>query len=253
MSSLYPMLRAGGLCSPARRSAYSPGRSVSATAQRVAGTTSSAAPAAHADRGERLGHAVSGSAFGADRFPSVPRREPVRGRVLGLLRALLADPSEPDPSGGGRARFDRGIFRVQVEQSDLVALCGQLERTLKATAFALDAGLIGGGNVTRLDRMIRACHPRLSHQEALAMLSRRGFALRPGDRLTGAAEACLTYQYGNLPVQITGGAGDSVAYLLPHVGKALGAGGEAAELRIDLEKLVDYFLGSARRLAAQSS
>ena len=85
------------------------------------------------------------------------------------------------------------------------------------------------------------------------MLSRRGFALRPGDRLTGAAEACLTYQYGNLPVQITGGAGDSVAYLLPHVGKALGAGGEAAELRIDLEKLVDYFLGSARRLAAQSS
>lgn len=228
MSSPYPMLHAGGLCSPARRPACSPGRSVNATAQRAAGTPARTSPCA-------------------------PRREPVRGRVLGLLQALLADPAEPDPAAGGRARLDRGTFRAQASQSSPAALCGQLERTLKATAFALDAGLIGGGNVTRLDRMIRASHPRVAYEDALAILSRRGFALRRGDRLNEAAEACLTYQYGNLPVQITGGPEDSVAYLLPQVGEALGAAGKTAELRIHLEKLVDYFLGCGRRPPAARS
>jgi hypothetical protein len=203
-------------------------------------------------------------------LPASAEREPVRARVFGLLRAMLDAPGCPGRLAEGGQSGRKTLYRVLVAATDPEAICGQIERALKTTAFALDAGLIGGSNVTRLDRMIRSPHPRIAYSEALGLLAGRGFALRPGEAVNDAAAACLVYQYGNLPVQVTGLSGGGVLYLLPHVGETFSAGGSrpaspgdgaagpageadplgsaspgrgSAELRIHLDRLVDYFLG----------
>jgi len=179
--------------------------------------------------------------------------------VIGLLQALHSDQTASGPHGGS---VEGPHFKSTVpwrEDLDSRALTRHLERTLKATAYALNAGLIGGGNVTRLERMIQAEHPRITYREALAILGRRGFGLQDGDALSATAAACLTYRSGNLPVQVTECPDASIAYLLPFVGEAArasirpnhpassdGADANLLDVQVHIERLVDYFLAADR-------
>jgi len=94
---------------------------------------------------------------------------------------------------------------IEIEKRDLTLdqLCDFQEKLLKGVAAALHADQIGGDNVTRLDRILHRDHPRLTYQEAIAALGRRGFALAFGDDLERKHEASLNRYCGNLPVHVT--------------------------------------------------
>jgi asparaginyl-tRNA synthetase len=94
---------------------------------------------------------------------------------------------------------------IETEQCDmtLAELCDFQERLLKDVAARLHPDLIGWQNAARIDRMVRAEHPRLTYREALAALSGHGFTLRFGDDLDREAEAALVRHCGDLPVQVT--------------------------------------------------
>jgi len=98
-----------------------------------------------------------------------------------------------------------GFKRVEVEvgEMDLDRLCSLQEDLLRSVAADLSADLLGGRQVTRLDRMITLEHPRLTYREALGILNRRGWSLAFGDELENAAEASLCRFCGNLPVLVT--------------------------------------------------
>ena len=88
-------------------------------------------------------------------------------------------------------------------ETSLGELCDFQEKMVKDAVAMLTADEIGGPNLTRVDRMTRAEHPRMTYREALAVLRGRGFGLDFGDELGMDAEAALTYYCGNLPVHIT--------------------------------------------------
>jgi asparaginyl-tRNA synthetase len=94
---------------------------------------------------------------------------------------------------------------IEIERRDmgLEALCDLEERLVKFVAERLSAEDVGGANATRLDRMLRSEHPRLTYREAIAALRRRGFALEFGDDLGREAEAALVHYVGHLPVHVT--------------------------------------------------
>jgi len=139
----------------------------------------------------------------------------------GITSALLSlDSSGVRVSGGHARRFyleeivaagaDAVYYLAESEQveaakreTSLGELCDFQEKMVKDAAAMLTADEIGGPNLTRLDRMTRAEHPRMTYREALAVLRGRGFGLDFGDELAMDAEAVLTYYCGNLPVHIT--------------------------------------------------
>ncbi len=94
---------------------------------------------------------------------------------------------------------------IEIERRDLTlpGLCDLQERLLKDVLGSLHADLIGGRNVTRLDRILAVEHPRLTYREAIAALSRRGLPLAFGDDLDARAEAALVRYCGNLPIHVT--------------------------------------------------
>ncbi len=94
---------------------------------------------------------------------------------------------------------------IEIEKRDmsLDELCDFQEELVKAVTLTLSAEEIGGANVTRLDRMLRREHPRLTYREAIGILRRRDFDLQFGDDLDHEAEAALIYHCGDLPVHIT--------------------------------------------------
>lgn len=95
------------------------------------------------------------------------------------------------------------LIETEARDMSLDALCDFQEKLLKHVTAGLHADLIGGPNATRVDRMVRSPHPRITYREALAILNRHGFALAFGDDLDREAEAALVHHCGNLPVQIT--------------------------------------------------
>ncbi len=95
------------------------------------------------------------------------------------------------------------LIHMGARDLSLDELCDFQERLLKSVAVGLDAEIVGGPNATRIDRMARSTHPRITYREALAILNRRGFTLAFGDALDRAAEAALVHHCGNLPLQIT--------------------------------------------------
>lgn len=90
--------------------------------------------------------------------------------------------------------------KVDLELEDLLDL---QERLLKTVAADLSADLLGGRQVTRLDRMIHNEHPRLTYREALAILERKGWSIPFGGDLHAEADATLSRHCGNLPVMVT--------------------------------------------------
>ena len=98
-----------------------------------------------------------------------------------------------------------GFKRVEVEMIDLDLdqLCQLQEDLLRSVAADLSADILGGRQVTRLDRMISLEHPRLTYREVLKVLNSRGWSLDFGENLPAAAEASLSRFCGNLPVMVT--------------------------------------------------
>lgn len=98
-----------------------------------------------------------------------------------------------------------GFKRVEAEMRDLDLdqLCRLQEDLLRSVAADLSADLLGGRQVTRLDRMITLEHPRLRYREALEILNTRGWSLSFGEELPREAEASLCRYCGNLPVMVT--------------------------------------------------
>jgi len=98
-----------------------------------------------------------------------------------------------------------GFRRIEAEMVDLDLdqLCRLQEDLLKSVAADLGADLLGGRQVTRLDRMITAEHPRLTYAACLEILGRRGHALNFGAPLERDAQDSLWRYVGNLPLQVT--------------------------------------------------
>jgi asparaginyl-tRNA synthetase len=98
-----------------------------------------------------------------------------------------------------------GFKRVEAEMRDLNLdqLCRFQEELLRTVAADLSADLLGGRQVTRLDRMITLEHPRLTYRRALDILNQRGWSLTFGEELPAEAEASLCRYCGNLPVMVT--------------------------------------------------
>ncbi len=94
---------------------------------------------------------------------------------------------------------------IEAEKRDLTLdeLLDLQEQLLKAIAAELGVELLGGANVTRLDRMIQQEHPRLTYREALDVLNARGWSMPFGEDFHRDAEATLSRYCGNLPVQVT--------------------------------------------------
>jgi hypothetical protein len=85
----------------------------------------------------------------------------------------------------------------------LSEICDFQEKLVKEAASTLTADDVGGGNMTRLDRMIRSEHPRITYREAIGALRRRGFAVEFGHRLGSKYEGALLHYAGYLPVHVT--------------------------------------------------
>lgn len=98
-----------------------------------------------------------------------------------------------------------GFKRVEVEMIDLDLdqLCQLQDDLLRSVAADLSADLLGGRQVTRLDRMITHEHPRLTYCQVLDILNDRGWSLSFGEELPREAEASLNRYCGNLPVLVT--------------------------------------------------
>ncbi len=98
-----------------------------------------------------------------------------------------------------------GFKRVEAEMRDLNLdqLCELQEELLRTVAADLSADLLGGRQVTRLDRMITLEHGRLTYRAALEILNQRGFSLEFGQLLDSEAEASLSRYCGGLPVMVT--------------------------------------------------
>lgn len=98
-----------------------------------------------------------------------------------------------------------GFKRVEAEmiELDLDQLCQLQEDLLRSLAADLSADILGGRQVTRLDRMITLEHPRLTYRRALVVLNKRGWSLSFGEKLPAEALASLSRYGGSLPVMMT--------------------------------------------------
>jgi hypothetical protein len=158
----------------------------------------------------------------------------------------------------GTTSRDTVAIALATRTRSLEGLCDFLEWLVKEAAGCLHADLIGGANVTRLDRMLRLDHARLDLGEARSILARRGFTLEPDGALDLEASASLIRYCGLLPVQLTGcGSGEGqvatgMLYLLPFAGIA-GRGvarNRGAGAVLQVEALLRFFLGQEQPQAA---
>ena len=179
----------------------------------------------------------------------------VRAVLTAELDAMVADHGFRLELG---ADPDEGIIRR--DGLTLPWLCDFVEAGLKRTIRQLNADLIGGANVTRLDQSVSHGHPRLPYRRALRIVGRRGWRLPLGDELPADAQASLVRFCGLLPVQIMYLPGQpqpktlssrkqGLSYILPWAGETLR--GELpllndegpAVCRIRIDRLLQFILG----------
>ena len=164
-----------------------------------------------------------------------PARVQLDGMILSGFPSVWCEGELLPRRGRREPRHLRGFKLMEAMRRDLslAELTDLMEDLLKTVAFDLGADLLGGRHVTRLDRMLHVCHPRLTYGQALEVLDARGWSIPFGDELHPEAEATLTRFCGNLPLLVThlptnktdsltdpsGGADAmSVAYILPYAG-----------------------------------
>ena len=134
-----------------------------------------------------------------------PARIQLDGMILNGFPNVWCE-SELVPSRGREEpRHLRGFKLMEAAGRDLSLedLVSMQEELLKTVAVNLGADLLGGRDVTRLDRMLPAPHPRLTYRKALDVLGQRGWAIPFGDVLHPEAEATLSRYCGNLPFIVT--------------------------------------------------
>ena len=134
-----------------------------------------------------------------------PARVQLDGMILSGFSSVWCE-SELLPSRGRREpRHLRGFKLMEAVGRNLSLddLTDLMEGLLKAVAFSLGADLLGGRHVTRLDRMLHVCHPRLTYRQALEILDARGWSIPFGNELHPEAEATLIRFCGNLPLLVT--------------------------------------------------
>jgi len=136
------------------------------------------------------------------------------------------------------------------------------ESTVKRVIRRLSADLIGGANVTRLDRSLTHPHPRLPYRRALRIVGARGWRLPLGEELPAEAQASLVRFCGLLPVQLlflpgqprpatVAGDRQGLSYVLPWGGEVArselplpGAPGPGV-CRLRVDRLLHFLLGQA--------
>ncbi len=185
-------------------------------------------------------------------FPSIPRSVLFQapGRPLAASRQHLARERVAQQvfaaaaERGWRAIGDLSAAAPVQLRGDAVTpaqLGDGLEDILDRAAACLDADLIGGTNVTRLDRSITCAHARLPYRKALRVANGRGWSLALGEEIPAGAQATLVRFCGLLPVQVPFLPGQprpaaldvavhGLVYILPLAGEAVravvGAGSE---------------------------
>lgn len=209
--------------------------------------------------------------FETDGFHEVPvtalADHPARVQLDGMLSlgfgAVWCESEIMPPGGRLEPRHLRGFKLMEAARSDqtLADLAALQRDLLRFVAADLGADLLGGRDVTRLDRMLRMEHPCLEYAEALAVLHDKGWDLEYGQPLHMAAKATLLRHCGNLPCQVVhqprphklvGTAAapapslcESVEYILPYAGVAME--GEVqdgrASFSLDLGRLLQYLMG----------
>ena len=134
-----------------------------------------------------------------------PARIQLDGMVLSGFPNVWCE-SEILPGRGRREpRHLRGFKLMEASGRDLSLddLTDLQEDLLKAVALNLGADLLGGRDVTRLDRILHVSHPRIAYRQALDILESRGCSIPFGGELPPEAEATLSRFCGNLPFMVT--------------------------------------------------
>jgi hypothetical protein len=188
--------------------------------------------------------------------PSADRVRRVRAALVAELTAAAADHGLLLQPGA-----DPDELLIHHEDLALPWLCDFVESSLKRVARRFPADLIGGANVTRLDRVITHGHPRLPYRRALRIAGSRGWRVTLGDDLSEDAAASLVRFCGLLPVQVMflpGQPGPAslpqgcqgLAYVLPWAGEAvrgeLPLFGGMGTCRFRVESLLQFVLGLDR-------
>lgn len=192
-----------------------------------------------------------------------PAHVQLEGMLALGFTAVWCESEIMPPGGRLEPKHLRGFKQMEAAQAgvDLGGLAALQRDLLRFVAADLGADLLGGRDVTRLDRMLRCEHPCLEFDEALAVLRGKGWELDPGLPLHMAAKATLLRHCGNLPVQVlhqprphclqgTAAAPapvrrEGVEYILPWAGVAME--GEVLDGRaafsLDLGRLLQYLMG----------
>ncbi len=147
--------------------------------------------------GSALLHPRSGNFLAPGRPLPAARLADVRDVLFAALRDVAAECGLGLEDGAGPEDV-----RLRRSGATLFQSCDLAEVVLKRLLGSLPADLIGGANVTRLDRPLALGHPRLPYRRALRIVGGRGWHLQLGEDLPAAAQASLIRFCGLLPVQI---------------------------------------------------
>ena len=192
-----------------------------------------------------------------------PARVQLHGMLALGFKAVWCESEIMPPGGRLEPRHLRGFKLMEAAHADLSlgGLIALQQALLKYVAADLGADLLGGRDVTRLDRMLRFEHPCLEYEEALAILRDKGWDLQPGQPLHMAAKATLLRHCNNLPVQViheprphrlVGTAAapapsicENAEYILPYAGVTMEGEvqGGTATFNLDLGRLLQYLMG----------
>jgi aspartyl/asparaginyl-tRNA synthetase len=134
-----------------------------------------------------------------------PARIQLDGMIISGFPNVWCESELLPKRGREEPRHLRGFKLMEAAARDLSLedLVSLQEDLLKAVAVNLGADLLGGRDVTRLDRMLHVSHPRLTYRKALGILGNRGWTIPFGDVLHPEAEATLSRYCGNLPFIVT--------------------------------------------------
>jgi aspartyl/asparaginyl-tRNA synthetase len=215
--------------------------------------------------------------FFSEQFHEVPvtaladhlARVQLEGMIARGFNAVWCESEIMPQAGKLEPKHLRGFKLIEVSQQDLNldGLCDLAESMLKAVASELNANLLGGMTVTRLDRMANSRHQRLTYRQALEILAAKGWEIEFGDVVPEPAKATLTRHCGNQPFFLThlpvglkmpGAAAttgqpdvcESCHYILPYAGLTFDGSVRAGErapagFSLDLGRLLQYLMGLA--------
>lgn len=167
------------------------------------------------------------------------------------------------PDAAGHRRLP--VYRVITARSTALGmneLADLMENLLKDVTGSLGAELLGGTQVTRLDRSLHSPHLRLRHSEAVVAAHDRGWEVGAGDDLSPDVEATLVRNGGNLPLLVTHwpatlkaglvtcepGVSARIKYLAPYAGEIMDGGIESdtmprAGFSLGIGRLLQYLMG----------